>query len=295
MVIEVAQLKFVIVTGMSGAGKSQAIKCLEDMNFYCVDNMPPVLIPKFAEICLSSAGVISNAAVVVDIRGGEMFREINSVIETVEEMGVKPEILFLEADDNVLIKRYKETRRKHPLSGDGKIEEGIEKEKMLLAEIKEKADYLINTSDIFTQQLKNSLIKLFGDAETSEGLLIDVMSFGFKYGIPNDADLVFDVRFLPNPFYIDELKTKTGMQKDVQEYVLKWPQTVEFMDKLYSMISFLVPHYVEEGKRQLVIAIGCTGGMHRSVTMAEKLYEKLSENKYKVIKHHRDMEKDGKR
>ncbi len=295
MVIEVAQLRFVIVTGMSGAGKSQAIKCLEDMNFYCVDNMPPVLIPKFAEICLSSAGVISNAAVVVDIRGGEMFKEINGVIESLKKTGIQPEILFLEADDNILIKRYKETRRKHPLSGDGKIEEGIEKEKLLLAEIREKADYCINTSDTFTKQLKNSLINLFSDAETEEGLLIDVMSFGFKYGIPNDADLVFDVRFLPNPFYIDELKHQTGINQDVQSYVLKWPQTVEFMEKLYSMISFLVPHYVEEGKRQLVIAIGCTGGMHRSVTMVEKLYEKLSQNNYKVTKHHRDMEKDGKR
>ena len=288
-------MRFVIVTGMSGAGKSQAIKCLEDMNLYCVDNMPPVLIPKLAEICMSSSGVISNAAVVVDIRGGEMFKEINGVIDTIKTMGITPEILFLEADDNVLIKRYKETRRKHPLSGNGKIEEGIEKEKEFLSEIKLKADYCINTSTTHTQELKKLLTKLFNDTGASEGLLIDVMSFGFKYGIPNDADLVFDVRFLPNPFYIDELKYQNGTQKDVQDYVLKWPQTVEFMEKLYSMIDFLVPHYVEEGKSQLVIAIGCTGGMHRSVTMAEKLFDKLAENKYKVVKHHRDMEKDGKR
>lgn len=284
-------MRFVIVTGMSGAGKSQAVKCLEDMNFYCVDNMPPVLMPKFAEICMT--GMITNAAVVADIRGGEMFKEINGVIEELKNIGITPEIIFLGADDAVLVKRYKETRRNHPLSPDGKIEEGIEKEKTLLTEIKNKSDYYINTSNFTLQQLKKSLIEIFGDGRSSEGLLIDVMSFGFKYGIPNDADLVFDVRFLPNPYYIDELKALTGMQSDVQEFVLKWQQTKEFLDKLYDMVSYLVPYYQEEGKSQLVIAIGCTGGMHRSVTMVEKMYEKLLENKFKVIKHHRDIEKDG--
>ena len=286
-------MRFVIVTGLSGAGKSQAVKCLEDMNFYCVDNMPPVLMPKFAEICLKSSGMITNAAVVVDIRGGEMFKEINGVIEELKVIGITPEILFLGADDAVLVKRYKETRRNHPLSPDGKIEEGIEKEKTLLTEIKNKSDYFINTSNFTLQQLKKSLIEIFGDGRSSEGLLIDVMSFGFKYGIPNDADLVFDVRFLPNPYYIDELKTLTGMQSEVQEFVLKWQQTKEFLDKLYDMVSYLVPYYQEEGKSQLVIAIGCTGGMHRSVTITEKMYEKLLANKFKVIKHHRDIEKDG--
>lgn len=286
-------MRFVIVTGLSGAGKSQAVKCLEDMNFYCVDNMPPVLMPKFAEICLKSSGMITNAAVVVDIRGGEMFKEINGVIEELKVIGITPEILFLGADDAVLVKRYKETRRNHPLSPDGKIEEGIEKEKTLLTEIKNKSDYYINTSSFTLQQLKKSLIEIFGDDRSSEGLLIDVMSFGFKYGIPNDADLVFDVRFLPNPYYIDELKALTGMQSEVQEFVLKWQQTKEFLDKLYDMVSYLVPYYQEEGKSQLVIAIGCTGGMHRSVTIAEKMYEKLLANKFKVIKHHRDIEKDG--
>lgn len=286
-------MRFVIVTGLSGAGKSQAVKCLEDMNFYCVDNMPPVLMPKFAEICLKSSGMITNAAVVVDIRGGEMFKEINGVIEELKVIGITPEILFLGADDAVLVKRYKETRRNHPLSPDGKIEEGIEKEKTLLTEIKNKSDYFINTSNFTLQQLKKSLIEIFGDDRSSEGLLIDIMSFGFKYGIPNDADLVFDVRFLPNPYYIDELKTLTGMQSEVQEFVLKWQQTKEFLDKLYDMVSYLVPYYQEEGKSQLVIAIGCTGGMHRSVTIAEKMYEKLLANKFKVIKHHRDIEKDG--
>ena len=286
-------MRFVIVTGLSGAGKSQAVKCLEDMNFYCVDNMPPVLMPKFAEICLKSSGMITNAAVVVDIRGGEMFKEINGVIEELKVIGITPEILFLGADDAVLVKRYKETRRNHPLSPDGKIEEGIEKEKTLLTEIKNKSDYFINTSNFTLQQLKKSLIEIFGDGRSSEGLLIDVMSFGFKFGIPYDAVLVFDVRFLPNPYYIDELKALTGMQSEVQEFVLKWQQTKEFLDKLYDMVSYLVPYYQEEGKSQLVIAIGCTGGMHRSVTITEKMYEKLLANKFKVIKHHRDIEKDG--
>lgn len=287
-------MRFVIVTGMSGAGKSQTIKCLEDMNFYCVDNMPPVLMPKFAEICLKSSGMINNAAVVVDIRGGEMFKEITNVINELKSMGVNPEILFLKADDAVLVKRYKETRRMHPLSHDGKIQDGIEKEEKLLSEIKNKADYCIDTSNLIAHQLKKSLMDIFGDVSSPTGLLIDVMSFGFKYGIPNDADLVFDVRFLPNPYYIDDLKKSTGMEEKVSEFVFKWQQTAEFLEKLYEMITYLVPYYQEEGKSQLVIAIGCTGGMHRSVAICEKLYDKLAGGKFKVIKHHRDIEKDGK-
>lgn len=285
-------MRFVIVTGISGAGKSQAIKCLEDMSFYCVDNMPPVLIPKLAEMCTGSSGIINNAAVVVDIRGGSMFKELSGTIDELKKSGINPEILFLEASSKVLINRYKETRRKHPLSPDGKIEDGIEKERKILSAIKEKADYVVDTSNLTLSQLKKELIGIFNENQECEGLLIDVMSFGFKYGIPNDADLVFDVRFLPNPFYIEELKNQSGLNKEVQNYVYKWPQTVEFMDKLYDMISFLIPHYEEEGKSQLVIAIGCTGGKHRSVTMAEKLYDKLKENNFKVIKHHRDVERD---
>lgn len=287
-------MRFVIVTGMSGAGKSQTIKCLEDMNFYCVDNMPPVLMPKFAEICLKSSGMITNAAVVVDIRGGEMFKEIYNIIDELKSIGVNPEILFLKADDSVIVKRYKETRRMHPLSHNGKIQEGIEKEKQILAEIKNKTDYCIDTSNLTAHQLKKSLMNIFGDISSSEGLLIDVMSFGFKYGVPNDADLVFDVRFLPNPYYIEDLKMSTGMEEKVSDFVFKWQQTTEFLDKLYDMITYLVPYYQEEGKSQLVIAIGCTGGMHRSVAICEKLYEKLISGKYKVIKHHRDIGKDVK-
>lgn len=280
---------------MSGAGKSQAIKCFEDMNFYCVDNLPPVLIPKFAEICIKSSGMITNAAVVVDIRGGELFKEIDKAVDELKTMGIDPEILFLDANEDALVKRYKETRRKHPLSPDGKIKDGIGKEKQLLSQIKSKSDYHIDTSSFISQQLKKALAEIFDDSNSSEGLLIDVMSFGFKYSIPIDADLVFDVRFLPNPFYIEQLKSMNGTQKEVQDFVLKWPQTSEFLEKLYDMITYLIPYYQEEGKSQLVIAIGCTGGMHRSVTMAEKLYERLIANNFKVIKHHRDIEKDGRR
>ncbi len=288
-------MNLVIVTGMSGAGKSQAIKCLEDMDFYCVDNMPPVLIPKFAEICYSSKGKIENAALVIDSRGGEMFKEIPSVLEELSSKNIVPEILFIEASDEVLIKRYKETRRKHPLSQDGKIIDGINRERILLSSLRKHATHIIDTSKLKTNQLKEELINIFVGQSGAERITIDVMSFGFKYGIPADADLVFDVRFLPNPFYIEELKYHTGLEKSVQDFVCGWPQTVEFMKKLYDMVEFLLPYYLEEGKSQLVIAIGCTGGMHRSVTMAEKLYDKIKESGRRVIKHHRDLENDSRR
>ena len=288
-------MKLVIVTGISGAGKSQALKCLEDMDFYCVDNMPPVLIPKFAEICYASKGKIDKAALVIDSRGGEMFKQIPDVIEELSSKNIVPEILFIEASDEVLIKRYKESRRKHPLSPDGKIIDGINQERVLLSTLRKHATHIIDTSNLKTSQLKEELLNIFLGGGGAERITIDVMSFGFKYGIPVDADLVFDVRFLPNPFYIDELKYHTGLDKNVQDYVYKWPQTVEFMEKLYEMVEFLIPYYLEEGKSQLVIAIGCTGGMHRSVTMAEKLYDKLKESGRRVIKHHRDLENDSRR
>lgn len=288
-------MRFVVVTGMSGAGKSQAIKCLEDMNFYCVDNMPPLLIPKLAEMCKTTGGAINNVAVVVDIRSGEMFKETEGMLNELELMGINAEILFLESTKQAIVRRYKETRRKHPLADDGRVEEGIEKELKILEHIKNKADYILDTSDLYGNHFKKALFNIINEGKASDGILIDVMSFGFKYGIPIDADLVFDVKFLPNPFYIEELKNHTGLDKDVQDYVNKWPQTKQFMDKLYDMITFLVPHYLEEGKTQLTIAIGCTGGMHRSVTMVESLYEKLNNSNFKVIKHHRDLEKDVRR
>lgn len=282
-------MQIVIVTGISGAGKTNALRCLEDLGFYCVDNLPPMLIPKFVEICAKSSGKIDKAALGIDIRGGDMFSDAVKAIEEIERY--KPKILFLDAKDPVIIKRYKETRRAHPLAGDGKIINGIAKEREVLGAIRQKATHVINTSNLLTKQLKEKIIDIFVDSAEYEGIIIDVMSFGFKYGIPEDADLVFDVRFLPNPFYIEELKSHTGLDKEVSDYVKSWKQTSEFTEKLLDMIDFLIPHYIEEGKAQLVIAIGCTGGKHRSVTLAEDLYNHLKEAKHRTIKHHRDIQK----
>ena len=288
-------MKFVIVSGVSGAGKSQAIKCFEDLGFYCVDNLPPVLIPIFVELCFSSQGKIDKAAVVIDIRGGEMFKELAPVLAQLTESKYEFEMLYLDANDETLIKRYKESRRLHPLSHDGKIIDGIIKERELLKDVYQKATHIIDTSNLHTTQLKEEIKSLFVDGDKYEGIMIDVMSFGFKYGIPSDADLVFDVRFLPNPFYIDELKHSTGLNDDVQNYVMGFPQSEKFMTMVTEMIEYLIPYYVEEGKSQIVIAIGCTGGMHRSVTLTERIYSYLKENGHRVIKHHRDIDKDGKR
>ncbi len=279
-------MQIVIVTGVSGAGKTQALRCLEDLGFYCVDNLPPMFIPNFAEICAKSGGKIDKAALVIDVRGGDMFADVVKAIEEIKRY--KPKILFLDANDSVIIKRYKETRRAHPLSGDGKIIDGIEKEREILSAIRQKATHIIDTSTLLTKELKEKIIEIFVDRAEYKGIVIDVMSFGFKYGIPEDADLVFDVRFLPNPFYVEELKGLTGMDKPVSDYVKKWKQTGEFTQKLTDMIDFLIPYYIEEGKAQLVIAIGCTGGKHRSVTLAEDLYEHLQKSNLKTIKHHRD-------
>lgn len=288
-------MKFIIVTGVSGAGKSTAIKCLEDLGFYCVDNLPPVLIPKFVELCYSSQGKIDKAAVVIDIRGRSLFSDFLSILNQLSESGYAIDILYLEANDDVLIKRYKETRRLHPLSGEGKIIDGIVRERELLTDIKNKATHIIDTSKLLSQQLKEEIKNIYVDGNSNSGIIIDTMSFGFKYGIPADADLVFDVRFLPNPFYIDQLKHSTGLNKDVQDYVKQWPQTEKFMEMLKNMVEYLIPHYVEEGKTQLVIAIGCTGGMHRSVTMTEMLYDFLLSKGHRTIKHHRDIDKDNRR
>jgi UPF0042 nucleotide-binding protein len=285
-------MQFVIVTGISGAGKSQTVKCMEEMGFYCVDNLPPVLIPKFAEICIASKGNIDKAALVVDIRGREMFSQVNDVLNS---LTFDYEVLFLEANDATIIKRYKETRRVHPLSPDGKVIDGVNKERILLSKLREKANYIIDTSKLTNAQLKDELKNIFIEGNSHNGIMIDVMSFGFKFGIPADADLVFDVRFLPNPFYIDDLKNDTGLSSKVQDYVCSWEQTSVFLEKLEDMLDFLIPFYIEEGKTQLVIAIGCTGGMHRSVTMAEKLYDSIKLKGYRVIKSHRDIDKDGQR
>jgi UPF0042 nucleotide-binding protein len=266
---------------------------MEDLGFYCVDNMPPALIPKFAEICFQSQGKIEKVALVIDIRGGDLFNELFNGLDSLTEAGYMYEILFLEASDEVLIKRYKESRRKHPLASEGRIVEAIEAERKLLQDVRNRADHIIDTSNLLARQLKEQLTSIFVEGKQFEGIIITVLSFGFKYGIPLDSDLVFDVRFLPNPYYINSLKDHTGQDEDVRNYVLKWPQANEFLKKLEDLVEFLIPNYIEEGKSQLVISIGCTGGKHRSVTIAEALYKYLIEKNHRAIIHHRDIEKDN--
>lgn len=289
-------MRLVIVTGMSGAGKTTALKMLEDMGFYCVDNLPIPLVEKFAELVNAGRGEHNRAALGIDIRSGEALGELDSVLKDWDQRGVAFEILFLNASDEVLIKRYKETRRSHPLAGLERLDRGIERERERLAFLKKRADYIVDTSMLLTRELRMELEKIFVSNEDYISLFVTVLSFGFKYGIPADADLVFDVRFLPNPYYVEELKNHTGNEPEVQDFVMNSGLASQFLDKLYDMTTFLLPHYVEEGKNQLVIAVGCTGGKHRSVTMANKLYERLKSQKDIGLKiEHRDIEKDSKR
>lgn len=281
-------MKFVIITGMSGAGKSQAVKCMEDLGFYCLDNLPPILISKFVELCRQSQGDIQKIALVIDIRGGMFFDDLFSSLESLEEFGYQYEILFLDASDDVLIKRFKETRRKHPLSGDGGIPEGIYEERQRLKRIKEMATNIIDTTKMTPGHLKEELRNIYFEGNKSDNLMIYITSFGFKYGIPLDSDLVFDVRFLPNPYYVEDLRDFTGKDLRVRDFVMNSPVSIEFTEKLFEMVDFLIPHYIKEGKNQLVISIGCTGGKHRSVTIAHVLYYKLKDKGYRVILNHRD-------
>lgn len=285
-------MRFIIITGLSGAGKSQVIRCLEDLDYYCIDNMPPALIPKFAEICYSSNGKIDKVAMVIDIRGGDMFNELYNELNVLKASGYNYEVLFLEASDEVLVKRYKETRRMHPLARGGGLIEGIQKERSILEFVRNKANHVIDTSNFTTAQLKDAVRELFEGSAGGGGIVVNVQSFGFKYGIILDGDLVFDVRFLPNPFYKENLKNHTGLDEDVQEYVLKFEQTKEFLGKLNDMVTYLLPYYIEEGKSQLVIGIGCTGGKHRSVTIALQLYNHLKAAGYNAVLSHRDIHKD---
>lgn len=285
-------MRFVIVTGMSGAGKSTVLKFLEDINFFCVDNLPPALIPKFAELCYEQGGEIDKVAMGIDIRGGKLFSDLFSVLSTLQGLGYDYEILFLDASEKTLIKRYKESRRSHPLSKKGSIAEGITKERQMLQEVKNKATYIIETSHILTRELKEQINKIFLENQKFESLIITVCSFGFKYGIPVDSDLVFDVRFLPNPFYIQELKELTGNDAPVSDYVMSFEESNTFLYKLTDMIEFLIPQYIKEGKNQLIISIGCTGGKHRSVTLANALYKKLYEKNHNILLKHNDIEKD---
>ncbi|WP_346707808.1 RNase adapter RapZ [Massilistercora timonensis] len=288
-------MRFVIVTGMSGAGKSTALKMLEDMGYFCVDNLPVPLIPKLAELFNVSGSEVQKAALGVDIRSGQSFGELERMLQELDAMNMKYEILYLESSDNVLVKRYKETRRFHPLSGSsGRVDEGIKRERERLGFLKKKADYLVDTSHMLTRELRQELNKIFVENKEFKNLYITVLSFGFKYGIPSDADLVFDVRFLPNPYYVDELRPMSGNDPEVRDYVMGNEKAGEFLDKLTDLLEFLIPNYIIEGKTQLVIGIGCTGGKHRSVTLANALFARLSQaESYGIRIEHRDIGKDA--
>lgn len=278
---------------MSGAGKTSVLKFLEDINFFCVDNLPPALLPKFAELCYEQEGEIERVAMGIDIRGGRLFNDLFEVLSDLQEKGYEYEILYLDASDEVLIKRYKETRRSHPLSRNGSIQEGILKEREMLRDVKTKATYIIDTSQALTRQLKEQINGIFVENKKHENLVITIQSFGFKYGIPTDSDLVFDVRFLPNPFYIQELKELTGNDEPVSSYVMNFEESQIFLQKLLDMVEFLIPLYIKEGKNNLVISIGCTGGKHRSVTLANALYAALGQEKHMLLLQHHDIEKDA--
>ena len=283
-------MRFVIVTGMSGGGKSTALKMLEDAGFYCVDNLPVSLIEKFAELISLPGSEIDKVALGLDVRSDQSFEEATKALRDLKLKGYEFEILFMDANETALIKRYKESRRVHPLSADGRIEDGVHKERKILEEIRKNADYVIDTSKLLTRELKAELDRIFVKNEEYNSLMVTVMSFGFKNGIPSDADLVFDVRFLPNPYYIEELKPMTGNDMPVREFVMKAEESEVFLQKLADMIRFLIPNYVKEGKYSLVIAIGCTGGQHRSVTLANELYERMKDQgQYGMKLHHRDI------
>lgn len=283
-------MEFFIISGLSGAGKSKVAANLEDLDFYCVDNMPVVLMPIFAELCLATKGRYDKVALVTDVRSSEHFEELFDSLQRMKEMGVDYKIIFTEASNSVILKRYKETRRRHPLDPDGTaVAEAIDREKKLLAPIRDRADYIINTSSFNLAQLRHRILELFTDKNDLRGLGVNVQSFGFKYGLPADADLVFDVRFLPNPYYVPELTSQCGLDEPVKEFIFQYEETTEFMKKLTDLIGFLLPQYAEEGKPSIVIAIGCTGGHHRSVAIAEAVAEFARGLGYECSCSHRDV------
>lgn len=283
------EINLIIITGMSGAGKTVAVQKLEDLGFFCVDNLPPVLIPKFAELIDQSGGRIEKVALVIDLRGREFFDSLNESLERIRDMdNISYQIIFLDASDETLVQRYKETRRNHPLAQQGLPLEGIRAERRLLEEFKGLANLVIDTTHLKPVLLKEKISRIFG--QMSQSLTVNIQSFGFKYGVPIDADLVFDVRFLPNPHYVDTLRPKTGKDEEVSEYVFKWDVTQDFLQKLTDFLDFTLPHYQQEGKSQLVIGIGCTGGKHRSVAITEYLAARYDDN-YNVRITHREMER----
>ena len=287
--IDSSNIRFVIITGMSGAGKSETVKCFEDLGYFCVDNLPPVLIPKFAELCAQSDGQLNKIALVVDLRGGNFFDDVFEALEVLEQKGFSYEILFLEASEEILVRRFKETRRRHPLSVTGGISEGIKAEQARLEEFRGKATLIVDTSELSVQALREAIKQNYTQLPLQEKMLVTVVSFGFKNGIPIDADLIFDVRFLPNPHYVESLKALDGNHAEVANYVLKWPLAVKFLNKLCDFVEFLGPQYIKEGKANLIIGIGCTGGRHRSVAIANQLGEFMQQKGYRVVVDHRDI------
>ncbi len=285
-------MKFVVVTGMSGAGKSTAMRILEDAGFFCVDNLPVQFIEKFYELAVKSKEERDKIAVGIDVRSGSDLSMVDDVIDNINKEEKHCHILFMDASSETIVKRYKETRRLHPLTEEGSIDEAIHTERQQLAFLKKKADYIINTDALIIKDVKAEIEKIFIEDKSFSNMYINVMSFGFKYGVPRDADLVFDVRFMPNPFYVEELKKKTGLDKEVNDYVMNSAESVEFVKKLNDMIEFLIPNYIKEGKTQLVIAVGCTGGKHRSITVAKQLYERLKTiEEYGVKLTNRDIDR----
>lgn len=284
-------MKFIIITGLSGAGRSSALKRLEDMGYFCVDNLPPKLIPQFAEICLNNDD-IKQAATVVDMRMGDMFDSVFAVIKQLKDMkDIELSILYLDASDETIVKRFKQTRRKHPLSEDGKITSGIMMEREKLKRIKDLANNTIDSTTYSVKKLGEVMDRLFNE-DCDKGILITVTTFGYKRGIPIDADMVFDMRFLPNPFYQENLREHTGKEKDVKEFVLSFPRAHIFIDKINELVNYVAPYYLEQDKKQLIIAIGCTGGMHRSVVVAEELFRIFNEQGHRVTIEHRDILRD---
>jgi RNase adapter protein RapZ len=285
-----SEIQLVIITGMSGAGKTVAIQSFEDLGYFCVDNLPPTLLPKFLELMKESGGKMNKVALVMDLRGREFFDSLFSSLDDLSEVSwISPQILFLDAKDTTLVTRYKETRRSHPLAPTGSPLEGIQAEREILDELKGRAQYIYDTSDLKPRELREKILKQFA-SESRPTFTVNVMSFGFKYGIPIDADLVFDVRFLPNPHYIEAMRPKTGLDDDVSGYVLKWTETQKFIEKVTDLLAFMLPQYKREGKSQLVIGIGCTGGQHRSVTLAEYIANHFKAE-YQTHVSHRDIEK----
>ncbi|MBA4537572.1 RNase adapter RapZ [Bacillus aquiflavi] len=285
-----SDIEMVIITGMSGAGKTVAIRSFEDLGYFCVDNLPPTLLPKFLELMKESGNKMNKVALVMDLRGREFFDHLFIALDDLSETSwVTPQILFLDADDETLVRRYKESRRSHPLSPSGLLLEGIKHERRLLEELKGRAQLIYNTSQLKPRELREKILKEFS-ANKQATFIVNLMSFGFKYGLPIDADLVFDVRFLPNPHYVDHMRPKTGLDDEVSNYVLKWNETQKFLEKLTDLLNFMLPHYKREGKAQLVIAIGCTGGQHRSVALAEYISH-YYQDEYHTRITHRDIER----